>query len=214
MYLLSDEFWSQALSPRPYDNSRRRAEADETRERILKAADEMLASETGLSGFSLDAVSKKAGVARMTVYYQFSSRAGLLEALFDRRAATLAQRLPLAFRAEDPREAIARLVAAFCAFWSEDHTGMRRLLAAAGQDPEIEASIRARHERRRTALRALVGRLPATDPDGLVDLLYAMTGPGVWADLSASGRTPAEVEALLQATAAGLVDRFSAPPPS
>ena len=174
----------------------------------------MLAGETGLSGFSLDAVSKKAGVARMTVYYQFSSRAGLLEALFDRRAATLVTRLPLAFRAEEPREGIALLVSAFCAFWSEDHTGMRRLLAAAGQDPEIEASIRARHERRRTALAALVGRMDVADPKGLIDLLFAMTGPGVWADLAATGRPPAEVEALLQATAAGLVDRFRAPPPS
>ncbi len=39
--------------------------------------------EGGLFGFTVDAVAREAGVARMTVYYQFGSKAGLLEAIFD-----------------------------------------------------------------------------------------------------------------------------------
>ena len=36
-----------------------------------------------LNEFSIDAVARRADVVRMTVYYQFGARRGLLEALFD-----------------------------------------------------------------------------------------------------------------------------------
>ena len=202
------------MSPRPYDNSRRSADAEATRARILDAAEEMLSSPEGATAFALDAVARRAGVARMTVYYQFTGRKGLLEALFDRKAATLMHGLPLAFRAEDPREGLKILVATFCAFWAEDHTGMRRLLGAVGQDPEIAESIRERTERRRTAIRTLVGRMNLADPAGLTDLLFALTSAGAWNDIAAAGRPPEEVEALMQAAVAATIDAFAraAPP--
>src|SRR5437588_67268 len=68
------------MSPRPYRLGQRQVAADETRSRIVKAAREQLEKE---ASFSLDAVARRADVARMTVYYQFGSRRGLLEALFD-----------------------------------------------------------------------------------------------------------------------------------
>ena len=72
------------MSPRPYRLGQRQVAADETRARVLAAARDQLAKETS---FSIDAVARRADVARMTVYYQFGSKRGLLEALFDLLAA-------------------------------------------------------------------------------------------------------------------------------
>ena len=67
----------------PYRLGQRRVAAEQTRARIIAAARALLTSSGGLVGFTVDAVAKQAGVSRMTVYYQFDSKAGLLDALFD-----------------------------------------------------------------------------------------------------------------------------------
>ena len=71
------------MSPRPYRMARRRESTDENRQRIINAARELLASSDGAARFSLEAVARRAGVARMTVYYQFGSLRGLLQGLCD-----------------------------------------------------------------------------------------------------------------------------------
>jgi len=48
-----------------------------SKETVLAAAYEML-SEAGLGGFSIDAVSRRSGVAKMTIYRHWPSRAALL----------------------------------------------------------------------------------------------------------------------------------------
>src|SRR5258708_35411900 len=60
----------------------REAAAAQTRERILSAARDLLVSEA-FSEFTMDAVARKADVSRLTVYYQFESKVGLLEALYN-----------------------------------------------------------------------------------------------------------------------------------
>jgi len=70
------------LSPRPYRLGRREASVEETREKVIAAAHEVF-SEAGFYRANLDDVAKKAGVARATVYYQFKSKFGLLEATID-----------------------------------------------------------------------------------------------------------------------------------
>src|ERR687885_370284 len=99
------------MSPRPYQRTRRAAAAEETRARVLAAARELLGASGGLTGFSLDAVAAAADVARMTVYYQFDSRRGLLEALFDDLAARgLVDRLRGALCRPEPLDALAEFV--------------------------------------------------------------------------------------------------------
>src|SRR5947199_9331580 len=69
------------MSPRTYKIENRRAAAEQTRSRVLEATRKLrMASSVPPS---IDAVAALAGVARMTVYYQFGSKAGLLEGLFD-----------------------------------------------------------------------------------------------------------------------------------
>src|SRR6516225_9673534 len=109
------------MKRRPYRLGQRQTTIEQTRARIVAAARELLATPGGFSGFTIDAVAGQAGVARMTVYNQFGSKLGLLEALFDDLAARgLVARLRAAFGRPDPREALDELIAAFGGFWHSD----------------------------------------------------------------------------------------------
>lgn len=68
------------MSPRRYEQRRRAESAEQTKRRILEAAQERL-REAPTESLSLDAVAQAAGVARSTIYLVFGSRAGLFEAL-------------------------------------------------------------------------------------------------------------------------------------
>jgi AcrR family transcriptional regulator len=203
--------------PRPYRSRGRQAGAEATRDRIIKAAMEVLASKGGLSAFTADAVAKKAGVARMTVYYQFGSRRGLLEATFDAQAERRGL-LDIArvFEMPDPADGIRETMAVFGRFWGSGPPVMHRLNAAAGLDPEIEASIRSRNERRRVILDTLADRLVAARqlaPDAkrdLVDTLFVLTGAVAYFELAATGRTTDEVIRVLQDTATALLEKAAA----
>src|ERR1700736_1948776 len=96
-----------AMSPRPYRLGQRQAATEQTRARIIAAARELLIASDGFSGFSIDAVARQADVARMTVYHQFGSKIGLLEALSDSLAAHGGmEQLASAFRERDPLDAL------------------------------------------------------------------------------------------------------------
>ena len=104
------------MSPRPYRGDQRRAATEVTRARIIAASRSLLTAESG-SGFNVDAVARSAGVARMTVYYQFGSKRGLLEAIFDDLAmGNLAEALPAAHGKREPLEALEALIRAFTRF--------------------------------------------------------------------------------------------------
>ena len=64
----------------------RQAVAEKTRDRILAAARKLLLAKD-FSEFTMEAVGRAADVSRLTVYYQFNSKAGLLEALYNYGAA-------------------------------------------------------------------------------------------------------------------------------
>ena len=71
------------MSPRPYQLGKRQDQIDESRQRVINAARALLAEATSYTNFTVDAVAKRADVSRATVYYQFESKTGLLEALCD-----------------------------------------------------------------------------------------------------------------------------------
>src|SRR5260370_23963971 len=71
------------MSTRSYVSSVRTAAAAAKRDRVIEAAAGLLRADASIASFSLDAVAKAAGVTRLTVYHQFGSRRGLLEAGFD-----------------------------------------------------------------------------------------------------------------------------------
>ena len=153
------------MSPRPYQLGRRQAVIDESRRRVLDAARALLAGPGGYTAFTVDAVARRADVARATVYYQFRSKTGLLEALCDDLAETGQMGdLPRAFGGSDPFAAVNGLIEVFARFWAADRVVMRRLRALAALDPEVHAVITARDERRRQGLEILIGRVAADPP--------------------------------------------------
>lgn len=191
--------------PRAYDSTRRGAATAATRERILEAARAILGGKGNLDDFSMETIATRAGVARMTVYYQFGSRAGLLESLADHlaerggmarmRDVFLEPALPVAFR---------KLVETFVGFWASDRVTLRRMRALAITDPKDASAPRDRDAWRREAIANLLARHRYRGPTGrggaldeLIDALSALTSFEMFDLLAQGGRTPDRVASLL-----------------
>jgi AcrR family transcriptional regulator len=190
------------MTKRAYVSSVRTAAAAEKRDRVVEAAAKSLRGDASIARFSLDDVAKAAGVTRLTVYNQFGSRRGLLEAVFDdiARQGGL-HRLGDAMAMPDPCAALDRVVEIFCAFWSRD-PAVGRLHEAMATDPEFGEALIDRNERRRKLVRVLVGRMAAKTASrqarrDAVDLIFALTGHAMFAALS-PGRSAAEACRLVQ----------------
>jgi AcrR family transcriptional regulator len=195
------------MSPRAYRLGLRQLSADQTRVRVLAAARELLDAPDAAPALTMDAVAKQAGVARMTVYYQFESKPKLLEALFDDLAQrSLVPALAESFKLADPREALRGFVGAFAGFWAAERRVIRRLNGLASVDAEIERGIAARHERRREGAAEMLrrmherfGRPAEADLPNAVDVAVLLTGFDAYDSLATGSRTDTEVSALLYA---------------
>jgi AcrR family transcriptional regulator len=194
------------MSPRAYQSPRRTAGATKTREQVVKSAAVILSSSEGIGGFSLEAVARKAGVTRLTVYNHFGSRRVLLEAVFDQTAMLggLHRIGEVMAAGSDPQTALPRIVEIFCDFWSFAPTTIGLLHSAGASDPEFETSVRERNERRRRILLDLVNRLAAgrdinsQEIDNIVDVLFALTSFHFFAQLTAGKRTATEACDLIR----------------
>ncbi len=148
------------MSPRPYQLGKRQDHVDLLRQRVVDAARSLLGEAPGYSEFTIDAVARRAGVARATVYYQFDSKVGLLQAVCDSLAAGgRLWDIEAAFAEPDPMESIRIVIRCFARFWDFDRTAMRRLRSLAGLEPEVEAVIEERDDRRRGIIEVFVDRL-------------------------------------------------------
>jgi AcrR family transcriptional regulator len=202
----------------------REAAAAQTRERILSAARDLLVSEA-FSEFTMEAVARRADVSRLTVYYQFDSKAGLLEALYNYIAQRgEMERLPEIFRrGNDPLRTLHDFMKVFADFWASDRNVIRRLHALAAIDAEIAQGLHARNERRRNGLRVIVERysrvyppLTALQVPVAIDTLHMLTSFETFDALAGSERTMEEVVEILRKMvhqAIGFTARF-VPPPS
>src|SRR5882757_9170213 len=147
------------MPTRAYVSSVRTAAAAAKRDRVIEAAARLLREDASIATFSLDAVAKAAGLTRLTVYHQFGSRRGLLEAVFDEiaRQGGLTE-IADAMALPDPHAALDRLVEIFCAFWNRD-PAVGRLHEAMATDPEFAQALIGRNERRRKTVNVLVERI-------------------------------------------------------
>jgi AcrR family transcriptional regulator len=193
------------MSPRPYRLGQRQAATEQTRTRIISAAREMLIASDGFSSFSIDQVARQADVARMTVYHQFGSKGGLLEALCDSLAANGGMdQLATAFRQPEPLEALNEYLLIFSRFWDADRLVTRRLRALAALDLDFEQVIRARDERRRQGVRVITQRLiqqqvlpPDAPLDEIVDILFTLSSFETFEALAGPARSLQEVAPLV-----------------
>jgi AcrR family transcriptional regulator len=184
---------------KPYRSDLRDAAADVTRARIVEAARRLLTGGKDLPAFSLDAVAREAGVTRLTIYNQFESKRGLVEAVFDDiawRGGLFELRSVLADA--DAMATLRRVVAVFCRFWASHDRVLAKLAGTTKLDRDIAASLKQRTERRRGVLTVLIGRIPRVrKPDDLVDVLFALTTFETYEALSVRQRSADAVEALI-----------------
>jgi len=202
---------SQTMPPRRYVSPVRSAAAAAKRERIVAAAARLLREKVNIAAFTLDAVAKAAGVARLTVYNQFGSRRGLLEAVFDERARQGGlESIADAMAMPDARAALDRVVEIFCEFWGSD-PAIVLLHEATAVDPEFAQAIADRNERRRRLVATLLRRLepdveevPAHRSDA-VDLIFGLTSYAMFQMLR-PGRSTKAICTLLQAACRAAIE--------
>jgi AcrR family transcriptional regulator len=193
------------MCPRPYRSTQRKAAAELTRTRVLEATRAIIGGKGDLTNFSMEAVAQKAGVSRMTVYYQFHSREQLLEALADHLAEHGGmRRMREVFLEADPAKALRRLVEVFVAFWASDRVTLRRIRAMGVVAPREDRGPRERDAWRREAISTLLSRtlrsrggVKAADRPDLIDLIATLTSFEVFDSLCTPTRDPKAVASLL-----------------
>jgi len=166
----------------------------------------------------MDAVARKAGMIRPTVYCQFASKTGLLAELYNyiaRRGEM--NRLADVFQKDnDPVRMLHDFVRVFAGIWASDR---RRLPGLGTIDSEIGQGVRARNERRRRGARVIVERYgrwyppltPLEEPIA-IDTLPMLTR--TFDALAVDGRTLQEVIGIIQKMddrAIGFTPRFLPP---
>ncbi|MGH7589401.1 MAG: TetR/AcrR family transcriptional regulator [Gemmatimonadota bacterium] len=209
------------MSPRPYRLGRRQEGVDKTRDRIVDAARTLLKGD-GYAEFTVDTVAREADVSRATVYYQFGSKAGLLEALFDDLAVRGRMTdLAGAFQEADPLAALDRFIGIVTRFYASDRILLRRLRGLAAMDPDFASGIRGRDERRKKGLTVLLDRIAERhrrpgemDIERALDVLHTLTSFETFDGLSRHGRRPAEIREIVAGLARaelGLTQRARGP---
>ncbi|MDX1660121.1 MAG: TetR/AcrR family transcriptional regulator [Nitriliruptorales bacterium] len=145
-----------------------------TRERILEAARGIILEE-GFGELSLERVAERAGVVRATIYYQFGSRAGLLEALVG-----AAEERGEVHKTREEDHTVRDLFNRVIRIWEDDADVIRGFLTMAVADEQARAVVD-RHQRgRRQRIIELVddfdrvGQLRCHRQDA-IDLLWLLT---------------------------------------
>ena len=186
--------------PRPYRMVRREQIRQRGRDRILEAARAILAAE-GIPEFTMEAIARRANVTRQTVHNQFGTRTQLLETLFDQLASEGGMEgMASAFQQADPLQVLGAVVGVFGRFWTRHRILTRRIHGLAAVDPELEAVLDARNQRRRHAANNVLQRLHRQRgmPDlanipAAIDLFYAATSFEFFDLLAGPQQTPEQV---------------------
>ena len=112
--------------------------SDATKKKLFDAAMELI-GERGFTEASVDDIVLRAGVAKGTVYYHFTGKAELVEALIEDRLSPLAERFreAAAENSDDPRAAIEALVRAELEFLSENSSFSKLLLTEMWREDRV-----------------------------------------------------------------------------
>ncbi len=149
--------------PRPKKISKREQNAARARAKIVHAARDLFV-EAGFHHASVEDVAERAGVARATVYYQFRSKSGLLDAVIGQAQNQGASDIDVAFAEHpdlwpDPLEALGAFIEQTCRLWEADRPLLRRVLGLAIVDPAVSQMVDGREKLRGIASKELGLRL-------------------------------------------------------
>ena len=182
----------------------RREQAQETRERIVRAAIEVFVEE-GYTGTRMADIAQRAGVAVQTVYFVFHTKPELLSACFE-YAVLGPEKVPPPMqsfnldirRARSGRamlHAFARGNAAICA----RAAAINEVARAAIHEPEARAVLEGSEDLRRRGLREYVdqvderfGLRDGLDADRATDILLTVNGPQTYLTFRGYGWTDEE----------------------
>jgi AcrR family transcriptional regulator len=179
---------------RPYDSSRRRAQAAATRADILDAA-QRLFDARGYGATTMEAIATEAGVALKTVYVAFDTKSGLLRALWNHLLREGRDEVPVAdqewYRAiveePDPDRQLRLAVQASRIVKLRIAGVIETIRTAAALEPDI-AGLWARiqsdfHANQRVIVESLAqkGALkPGLDVERATDILWTVNHPNLW----------------------------------
>ncbi|MEU9078166.1 TetR/AcrR family transcriptional regulator [Kitasatospora sp. NPDC048538] len=178
---------SQPPAPRAHSGSRRDEAA---RLAVLHAADDLLV-EHGFGALTVEAIARRAGVSKQTIYRWWPSK---VEILLDTLVEDIGKQLPVP-AGKPTAEAVRRYLRGYARFLTRDPAGkvLLALLAEAQHDPATAALLHERHlGPRRRQERELLTRAveageiaPALAPDAILDALLgpityrALTGASI-----------------------------------
>ena len=186
---------------RPYRLGKRGDAVDETRQRILEVATDLLIA-SGFHPVSIEEVAARAGTSRPTVYRYFGTKLGLFEAVaWHMLASAGLERLDEARQLPDARMALRMFLRENCRMFSEVGDGLRAL-DAARDEPEVAMILEVTYYGRRIeSLQNLAARLaeqgalnPGWTEAHAVDTLVVLTSVEVFEALTKHrGRSWTEV---------------------
>jgi AcrR family transcriptional regulator len=184
-----------AVNPRrPYNSSRRREQAAETRREILDAA-RRLFERQGYAATTMAAIADEAGVALKTVYVGFETKSGVLRALWNLLLRGDEESTPVADRRvyrdvldeRDPERQLRLNARNSRAGKSRVGTIAEVIRSAAPGDPEIDALWERIETEYHANQRAIVESLaekhalrPGLDVDRAADILWTLNHPTLW----------------------------------
>ena len=170
------------MSPRRYTMGARAAAVADTRHRVVAAAREVLV-EGDVRRLTMDEVARRADVARATVYHQFGSKLGLVEAVVsdvEERAGLEA--LVAMVEADPPARLLRSVVAAGCRYWATDPALVRTIIAMGILQPDVQELLDRHDAGRLRILTRTIDRLtgaallrPGCDPGHAVNVLWVLT---------------------------------------
>jgi len=183
-----------------YRLGKRGEAADETRERVLEAATELLIA-SGFHPVSVEAVAIRAGTSRPTVYRYFGTKLGLFEAVaWKMLAAAGLERIDDARQLADARMALRTFLRENCRMFAKVGEGLRALDAARDEPAVAKILDLTYYGRRIESLQHLAARLrdegvlkTGWTADEAVDALMVLTSAEVCEALTKHrGRTSNE----------------------
>jgi AcrR family transcriptional regulator len=148
-----------SMSPRTYQLGKRAAAVADTRARIVEAA-RVVFAEDGFHRAPVGEVARRADVSRATVYYQFGSKLGLVEAVLDDIERQGGQdRVVAAAAIPDAVEATRRAFEEGSRYWAAEHVLVRKLIGLAAADPDTRQLVQERDRNRLALVTQLAKRL-------------------------------------------------------
>jgi AcrR family transcriptional regulator len=201
---------------RRYDSSRRRAQAEATRNDILAAA-QRLFERRGYAATTMEAIAAEAGVALKTVYVAFETKSGLLRALWNHLLRGGQDEVPIGEQrwyrelvAEPDAERQLRMTSRNSRVVKVRIAGLLEVIrSAAPLDPDIgglwhriQSEFHANQSVIVKSLQAKRALRPGLGAERATDILWTLNHPNLWQLLvDERGWTPEQYEAWLFETA-------------